>query len=298
MNNKIFPVVVAVTALVMLSAFADAGMQTAFAYNPADVDNAIKIVSLSTDKDVYHLGENMEIALSVYSPENVSNVLIKVSGLKGRHGIDLISFSREANLTSGENKMSFSSRIPSCGCAVSYGNYFINASVAYGHGDEVVIVNATHSIVLTRRGQITYQITYANITGEEAKRMIESEDVTLLDVRTEEEYDSAHIEGTILIPVSELGNRTEELNKSGKIVVYCRSGHRSAIASGILIEHGFEEVYNVLGGINGWEERGYPVVSTATPTPEQPGFESVLAIAALLAVAFAYLIKRRKASFK
>lgn len=128
--------------------------------------------------------------------------------------------------------------------------------------------------------------------------MIESEDVTLLDVRTEEEYDSAHIEGTILIPVSELGNRTEELNKSGKIVVYCRSGHRSAIASGILIEHGFEEVYNVLGGINGWEERGYPVVSTATPTPEQPGFESVLAIAALLAVAFAYLIKRRKASFK
>lgn len=291
MNNKIFPV--AVTALVMLLAFAGASMQNAFAYDSADADNAIKIVSLSTDKDVYHLGENMEIVLVVYSPGNVSNVLIEVSGLKGRHGIDLISFSRGANLTSGENKMTFSSRIPSCGCAVSYGTHFINASVAYGHAGGSEVVNATHSIVLTSRGQITY----VNITGEEAKRLIESEKVILLDVRTEEEeYNSAHIEGATLIPVSELSNRTEELNKSKKIIVYCRSGHLSATASGILIEHGFKKVYNVLGGINAWEERGYAVVPTATPTPEQPGSEAVLAIAALLAVA--YWIMRRRASFK
>lgn len=286
--KKMLPV--AVTALVMLSAFAGAGMQNAFAYNPADADNAIKNVSLSTDKEVYYLGEDMEIVLAVYSPGNVSNVLIGVSGLKGRHGLDLVSLSRGANLTSGETKMTFSSRIPSCGCAVSYGNYFINASVAYGHGGEVV--NATHSIVLTSRGRITY----VNITDEEAKQMIESEDVILLDVRTEAEYHTAHIEGATLIPVSELGNRTKELNKSKKIVVYCRSGNRGVTASGILIEQGFDRVYNVLGGINAWEERGYPVVSTATSTPEQPGFEAVIAIAGLLAVA--YLIKRRKASFK
>ncbi len=110
-------------------------------------------------------------------------------------------------------------------------------------------------------------------------------------MRTEDEYNAAHIEGAILIPLSELCNRTEELNKSKKIVVYCRSGHRSATASGILVEHGFKRVYNVLGGINEWEERGYPVVNTTTSSPEQPGFGVALSIAGLLAVA--YWIKRK-----
>ncbi len=274
MNNKI-PIVV-VAAMVMLSAFAGVAMQSAFASSPAASD-AIKIVSLRTDKDIYHLSENMKIVLSVYSPVNVSNVTIKVSGLKGRHGKNLVSFSQDTNLSAGENKIVFPYRIPSCGCAVSYGHHFINASVI--HDGEVV--NATHSIVLTSRGKITY----VNITGDEAKRMLDTEDVTLLDVRTENEYKAAHIEGATLIPVAELSNRTGELNKSKKIVVYCRSGHRSAIASDILIEHGFKRVYNVLGGITAWEARGYPVVNTTTSNPEQPGFETVLAIAGLLAVA-------------
>ena len=91
--------------------------------------------------------------------------------------------------------------------------------------------------------------------------------------------------------MSELCNRTEELNKSKKTVVYCRSGRRSATASDILIEDGFERVYNVLGGINEWEERGYPVVNT-TSSPEQNGFGVVLAIAGLLAVA--YWIKHKR----
>ncbi len=281
MNEKIFLVVVA--AIVMFSAFASAGVQSAFAFSPAAGDT-IKIVSLSTDKDIYHLSENMEIVLSVYSAENVSNVLIIVSGLKGRHGKNLVSFSRDANLSAGENKVVFSYKIPSCGCAVSYGNHFINASVV----QDGEVMNATHSIALTSRGKITY----VNITAEEAKRVIDTEDVILLDVRTEEEYDSAHIEEATLIPVAELCNRTEELNKSKKIVVYCRSGHRSAIASDILIEHGFKRVYNVLGGINEWEERGYPVVNTTTSTLKQPGFETVLAIAGLLAIA--YWIKHKR----
>ena len=285
MSNKIFLALVAV--IVMLSAFAGAGMQSTFAFSPADVDNAIKIASLSTDKDVYHLSENMEIVLSVYSAENVSNVLINVSGLKGRHEKNLVSFSRDENLSAGENKMVFQYGIPSCGCAVSYGNHFVNVSVV--HDGEVV--NATHGIVLTSRGQITY----VNITGEEAKRMVDTEDVSLLDVRTEEEYNPAHIEGATLIPVSELSNRTGELNKSKKIVVYCLSGRRSATASSILVEHGFERIYNVLGGINAWEERGYPVVNT-TSSPEQPGFETVIAIAGLLAVAC--WIRCKKMSFK
>jgi len=288
MNNKIFPV--AVTALVMLSAFAGAGMQNAFAFSPS-ADDAMKIVSLSTDKDIYHSNDEMAIVLSVYSPESISDVLVEVSGVKSRRGVYFVSLSNKTNLIAGENEMTFIKKLPSCSpCAgIGVGTYFINVSVAYG--DEVV--NATHSIAITPNPN---QITHVNIVVEEAKRLIESEDITLLDVRTEAEYHTAHIEGATLIPVSELSNRTEELNKSKKIVVYCRSGHRSVTASGILIEQGFDRVYNVLGGINAWEESGYAVVSTATSTPEQPGFEAVLAIAGLLTVA--YLIKRRKASFK
>ena len=271
MNKKRLLVVI---GAIILLAFVS--MQSTVASNPAG--NSIEIVSLSTDKDIYHLSEEMDIALSVYSPGDINDVLIKLSGLKGRHGSDLISLSRGANLTSGENEVFFRCTMPSCGCAVSYGNYFINASVIY---DDKVI-KATHSIVLTSRGKITY----VNITVEEAKRIIksDSEDVILLDVRTGDEYNSAHISGATLIPVSELCNRTEELNKSKQIVVYCRSGHRSAAASGILVENGFKNVYNLLGGINAWEDRGYPVVSTTAP--EQPGFEAVFAIAGLLAVAY------------
>lgn len=160
---------------------------------------------------------------------------------------------------------------------------------AYNHASG----NATHSIAIIPNPN---QITHVNIVVEETKRMIESksEDVTLLDVRTADEYHTAHIEDATLIPVAELSNRTEELNKSKKIIVYCRSGKRSVIASGILIEHGFDRVYNVLGGINAWEESGYAVVPSTTP--EQPGFESVLAIAGLLAVAC--WIRCKKVSFK
>ena len=59
-------------------------MQNSFASTPpsASADNGITIVTLSTDKDVYTAREEMNIFLSVYSPENVSNALIKVSGVK------------------------------------------------------------------------------------------------------------------------------------------------------------------------------------------------------------------------
>lgn len=281
MDNKKISIVVA--TIVMLSAFAGASMQSAFAFSPA-ADGTIKIVSLHTDKDIYHLNENMEIILSVHSAENVNNVLINVSGLKGRHEKNLVSLSRDANLSAGENKVFFSYKIPSCGCAVSYGNHFINASVVYNNGE---VVSAAHSIVLTSRNKITY----VNITVEEAKRIVDTKECTLLDVRIEEEYNSAHIRGAKLIPVAELSNRTEELNMSKKIVVYSGSGHNSSIATDILIENGFERVYNVVRGIDAWEESGYPVVNT-TSTPEQPGFEVVLAIAALLVVAC--LVKRNK----
>ncbi len=199
---------VVLTVVVLLSAFAGAGMQNAFASAPSG-DNGIKIVTFSTDKDVYTEKEEMTIFLSVYSPEDISDVSIKVSGVKSKKGVYYVSYSSEQNLTAGDNNVSFNKTLPSCSsCAgISQGTYVIDASVTYD--DEVV--TATHSIAITSKSD---QIITVNIGVEEAKRLIDSEDLIVLDVRTEEDYDPAHIPGALSIPLSELSNRTEELTTS------------------------------------------------------------------------------------
>jgi len=98
------------------------------------------------------------------------------------------------------------------------------------------------------------------ITPEEAYRIIsEGKDHFLLDVRTEAEYNQGHIEGANLIPVDELEARLNEIPRGKQIIVYCKSGGRSRTAAIILIENGFDMVYD-MGGITDWQEKGYPVV--------------------------------------
>lgn len=81
-------------------------------------------------------------------------------------------------------------------------------------------------------------------------------DYLLLDVRTQGEFDEGNIEGATLIPVSELEERLNEIDefKNLPVLVYCRSGNRSVTASNILLENGFTNVHNLLGGINGWND--------------------------------------------
>lgn len=99
---------------------------------------------------------------------------------------------------------------------------------------------------------------YADVNVSEAKQMIESNpDLVILDVRTLEEYESGHIENAVLIPVSELESKLNELDKVKETLVYCRSGGRSATASQILIDNEFTSVYNMLGGITAWRDEGY-----------------------------------------
>lgn len=94
---------------------------------------------------------------------------------------------------------------------------------------------------------------YKRISTEEAKIIIDSEDVTILDVRTQEEFDSGHIENAVLLPVAEITDRADNVlpDKDAKILVYCRSGNRSATASRELIRMGYTNVYD-FGGINTW----------------------------------------------
>lgn len=98
-----------------------------------------------------------------------------------------------------------------------------------------------------------------SIMVEEVKKIIDedSEEYFLLDVRTLEEYygDLGHLPDAKLIPYNEIANRIDELSeqKDKKIIAYCRSGRRSAIATKILKENGFE-VYNMIGGMKKLKE--------------------------------------------
>jgi rhodanese-related sulfurtransferase len=92
------------------------------------------------------------------------------------------------------------------------------------------------------------------ISATEAKTMLDdSEPLVLLDARTEEEFEWARIPGAILLPYDEIGERAalELPDKQARIVVYCQSGRRSALATEILMELGYRHVYN-MGGIIEW----------------------------------------------
>jgi len=95
---------------------------------------------------------------------------------------------------------------------------------------------------------------YNKISAEQAKKMMaESKDFILLDVRTDSEFKEKRIAGAILIPDNEIKNRAEkELpDKNKLILMYCRSGRRSAGAAKILVSLGYTNVYD-FGGINDW----------------------------------------------
>ena len=96
--------------------------------------------------------------------------------------------------------------------------------------------------------------TYEQITAKEAKTIMDTEqDYIIIDARTEEEFAEGHIENAILIPEYEIAERAEkELpEKDALILVYCRSGRRSKIASDELVKLGYTNVKE-FGGIIDW----------------------------------------------
>ena len=95
---------------------------------------------------------------------------------------------------------------------------------------------------------------YVNITAEEAKEIIDSEEgYIILDVRTQEEYDQGHIPGAIVISHEEITEKAEDVltDKEQLILVYCRSGRRSKIAAEALVELGYTNIKE-FGGIIDW----------------------------------------------
>ena len=112
-------------------------------------------------------------------------------------------------------------------------------------------------MMLTACGQDTEknrEAIYMNITAEEAKRIMDSEEgYIILDVREQDEYDAGHIPGAILIPYTQIEEKANEMlpDKDGLLLVYCRSGRRSKIAAEALAELGYTNIME-FGGIIDW----------------------------------------------
>ena len=96
------------------------------------------------------------------------------------------------------------------------------------------------------------------IDVSEAQSMVKDSNVTIIDVRTPQEYKQGHLKKAQLIPVSEIGNRIGEIEalKDSPVLVYCRSGHRSSMAARMLRKAGFSNISNLQGGITSWQGAG------------------------------------------
>lgn len=91
-------------------------------------------------------------------------------------------------------------------------------------------------------------------------------DVTVLDVRTPQEWEQGVIEGAVMIDYykDDFADKVNQLDKNKPVYVYCAKGGRSSDAAEMMVEAGFSKVYNLDGGITAWNDAGLP-----TKSPEQ-----------------------------
>lgn len=96
---------------------------------------------------------------------------------------------------------------------------------------------------------------YTTVSVEEAKQMIDAGGITVVDVRRSDEYASGHLPGAINVPNEDISKTQPEAlpDKDAKLLVYCRTGVRSAQASTKLVDMGYTQVYNMDGGITAWK---------------------------------------------
>jgi len=98
-------------------------------------------------------------------------------------------------------------------------------------------------------------VNYGDISVEQAKYIISLKpNLILMDVRTQEEYNDDHIEGSINIPLVILDQKIMEFCSCEEFLLYCKSGTRSRQATDILLEKGYLRTYNMIGGIDAWND--------------------------------------------
>ena len=113
--------------------------------------------------------------------------------------------------------------------------------------------NEKGTLAMSKEVKVGKKAEYKKITSDEAKKMMETQKVIVVDVRTLEEYNEGHIPNAISVPLETIENEAEAKlkNKDALILVYCRSGRRSREAALKLIEKGYTNVID-FGGIKDW----------------------------------------------
>lgn len=101
-----------------------------------------------------------------------------------------------------------------------------------------------------------------NLSAIEFKKMIDNEDAILLDVRTVREFMQGHIKGAINIDWYQgtFESKVAELDKTKKVLIYCRSGNRTGKAKYFMIGLGFTRIYNLEYGVNDWARNNFEFV--------------------------------------
>ncbi len=99
------------------------------------------------------------------------------------------------------------------------------------------------------------------INSEEAEKLMQSKELQIVDVRTEEELKGGTIDGSVnMIYQENFEEKMQSLDKSQPVLVYCHSGRRSAECAKILQEAGFQKIYDLDGGVKQWIKDGKPLV--------------------------------------
>jgi rhodanese-related sulfurtransferase len=98
-----------------------------------------------------------------------------------------------------------------------------------------------------------------NITIADYDERFAGSDHVLIDVRTPEEFEEGRMPGAMLIPLGEIGKRTDEIPTGKPVVLVCATGNRSRVAAGQLARAGFEDLYNLRGGTVAWARAGKPI---------------------------------------
>ncbi len=103
---------------------------------------------------------------------------------------------------------------------------------------------------------------HQDIDTQSFRNKLEEDAYVLLDVRTPAEYNAGHLTGSVNIDFyhHDFESQIDELDKRMKYLVYCRSGNRSRQAMFLMRDLGFEEVYNLAGGIIAWHDQGHEIV--------------------------------------
>ncbi len=111
----------------------------------------------------------------------------------------------------------------------------------------------------TNRGNADSQSTgRLTPTAYQKEFIAAAQDHILIDVRTAEEFAGGHIKGAVNIPLQKLAQQLRQVPKTKPVVLYCRSGARSANAAQLLRKAEYPQIYD-LGGIMSWQSQGLPV---------------------------------------